>query len=156
MRPGVALAAVVGAGLVVGGLLGACETVDLGAPPADVNACRPSQIFFVQKIWPDVLNATYGGKHCADSQCHGVGSQNSFTLIANPQPAIAPTAPVPMPLPDDWLQNYLSTSQEMDCDDPSSSQLILTPTSPNHGGTMLFPVASMESTEIEAWVSASP
>ena len=32
-----------------------CETVDLGHPPADINACRPSQQCFVDEIWPNFL-----------------------------------------------------------------------------------------------------
>ena len=49
----------------------ACETVDLGPPPADVNACRPSQAFFIEQIWPNFLAKEYdGGKHCsADRDC---------------------------------------------------------------------------------------
>jgi hypothetical protein len=161
---------VTGLGLLLGGWLGACETVDLGAPPADVNACRPSQSYFVNHIWPDVLNATYGGKHCADSQCHGVGTQTPFALIADPQPAAAtftmaatPSMAMPMPdpivtlpLPDDWSKNYRAASQEMNCDDPTASQLVTTPTSPTHGGNMLFSATSTEVTEIEKWVSVTP
>jgi hypothetical protein len=152
LRPALARAAAVG--LVAGGLLGACETVDLGAPPADVNACRPSQSFFVKTIWTNVLSAPYGAKHCADAGCHAVGSQNAFTLIANPLPMMAATDPVPNPLPDDWSANYLAASQEMSCDDPSTSKLIITPTNPTHGGGMLFATSSMEVTDLTAWVTA--
>ena len=50
---------------------GACTTVDLGTPPADVNACRPGQQFFVDQIWPEILDKDYSGVHCSDSGCHG-------------------------------------------------------------------------------------
>jgi hypothetical protein len=164
------LGLVVSVGLLLGGVLGACETVDLGAPPADVNACRPSQSYFVNHIWPDILNMSYGGKHCADGQCHGVGTQTPFALIADPQPAATtftmaapPTMAMPMPdpsvtlpLPDDWSKNYRAASQEMNCDDPTASQLVLVPTSPTHGGTMLFSPTSMEALELEKWVSVTP
>ena len=43
------------AGAALGGVL-SCETVDLGAPPADVNACRPSEAYFVTDVWPNVLS----------------------------------------------------------------------------------------------------
>ncbi len=152
--------------LTLGGLLGACETVDLGSPPADVNACRPSQIYFVNHIWPDILNMSYGGKHCSDGGCHGAGTQTSFALIADPQPPVttfttASTVPmadptVTLPLPDDWSNNYRAASQEMNCDDPTASQLVLTPTSPTHGGNMLFSPTSPEVTELEHWVSVTP
>jgi len=162
LRPGVALGAVVGLGLLAGGLLGACETVDLGSPPADVNACRPSQIYFVNHIWFGVLDTPYGTKRCSDAQCHGVGTQTAFTLIANPQPPMTaptmanPDPPVTLPLSDDWSNNYRAASQEMNCDDPTASQLVLTPTSPTHGGGMLFSTTSMEVLEIEKWVSVMP
>jgi hypothetical protein len=157
---------VIGLGMLVGGLLGACETVDLGAPPADVNACRPSQVYFVNHIWPDVLNKPYGTKRCSDAGCHGAGNQTAFALIADPQPLVttftmASTTPmadpiVTLPLPDDWSNNYRAASQEMNCDDPTASQLVLTPTSPTHGGNMLFSTTSPEVLEIEKWVSVTP
>lgn len=162
MKPGLALVAVVGAGLVAGGLIGACQTVDLGSPPADIDACHPSEIFFVQRVWPDVLSASYGGKHCADSQCHGVGNQTPLTFIATPQPPMQaatmamPSPAVTLPLPDDWAANYLAASQEMNCDDPTASKLITTPTSPTHGGGVLFATTAMEVVELTAWVTASP
>ena len=50
----VALAGVVAAG---------CSTVNLGDPPADVNACRPSQDFFANGgMWDMFLDKDYGGK----------------------------------------------------------------------------------------------
>ena len=156
------LGLVIALGLSVGALLGACETVDLGAPPADVNACRPSQIYFVNHIWPDVLNKPYGTKRCSDAGCHGAGNQTAFALIADPQPPMtapamgAPDPVVMLPLPDDWLNNYRAASQEMNCDDPTASLLVLTPTSPTHGGNMLFSPTSTEVTELEHWVSVTP
>jgi hypothetical protein len=59
-------------------------------------------------------------------------------------------------LPDDWSNNYRAASQEMNCDDPTESQLVLTPTSPTHGGRMLFSTTSMEVLELEKWVSVTP
>ena len=34
----------------------------------DVNACRPSQGFFCERVWPEVLAGGYGGKRCSDSR----------------------------------------------------------------------------------------
>ncbi len=87
----------------------ACRTVDLGAPPADVNACRPSQTYFAQEIWPNVLDKDYGGKKCSDATCHDPASGKPLTLIPNPLPMIDATMP-PIPLPDDWAKNYRSGS----------------------------------------------
>src|SRR5207253_5779326 len=50
-------------------LVCACDTVDLGPALADVNACRPSQSFFTEQIWPNFLAKDYGGKHCYDARC---------------------------------------------------------------------------------------
>ena len=70
-----------------------CQTVALGTPPADINACRPSQDVFVSDIWPNVLNKSYGGKKCSDAICHDPASGKPLTLDPNPQPA---TNPPPM------------------------------------------------------------
>ena len=63
----------------------ACETVDLGKPPADINACRPSQAFFTTEIWPNFLTKDYGGKHCCDSTCHGALAPNALDLHQGPR-----------------------------------------------------------------------
>ena len=79
----------------VASLLGAalgCQTVDLGAPPADVNLCEPSQQFFIDSIWPMFLGNTYNQKHCYDSGCHGSGSTTAMTLT---NPIEAGTIPLP-------------------------------------------------------------
>ena len=41
---------------------GGCGTVDVGPPLADVNACRPSETFFAEQVWPNFLDKDYGGK----------------------------------------------------------------------------------------------
>lgn len=134
-----------------GGLLG-CETVELGTPPADVNACRPSEAYFVTEIWPNVLAKSYGGRKCADAKCHDPGSGRPLTLIANPQPAIDPAA-IPTPLPEDWAKNYRSASEQMNCSNVSASALIELPTNTRvHGGGQLFKPDSMEVTSLTRWV----
>ena len=134
--------------------LAACQTVDLGAPPADINACRPSQDFFVQQIWPNVLNKDYGGKKCSDSVCHDPSTGRPLSLIPNPMPALDPTMPAPTPLPDDWANNYRSTTEQMSCSDVSASNLIIYPTATRpHGGGMLFGAMSPEALLIQTWVT---
>jgi hypothetical protein len=134
---------------------GACQTVNLGAPPADVNACRPSQSFFVTDVWPNVLSKDYAGKRCFDSSCHDVASGKSLSLIADPMPAIDPTMPIPLPLPGDWQKNYISASEQMSCSDVTASDLIEFPTATKaHGGNKLFALGSPEATTLETWVTA--
>jgi hypothetical protein len=142
--------------LVAAALLGlACQTVDLGTPPADINACRPSQSYFVQVIWPDVLAKNYGGTTCSQSNCHDTIGKGSLALIANPQPALDPAMPAPQPLPDDWAKNYRSATEVMNCSDVMASKLILYPTATTpHGGGKLFDVNSPEALKIETWVMA--
>ena len=126
----------------------ACETVDLGPPPADVNACRPSQQFFADEIWPNVLSKDYNGLHCTDSTCHGGGSNNSLRLLIpiNPTPAI--------PLTMEWYDNYISTTQQMKCTNVAASLLLEKPTTiqPHLGGKLIEPDGA-EATLIKMWIS---
>jgi hypothetical protein len=149
LRRGAAGLIVAGAAL-LGALIGSCETVDLGSPPRDVNACRPSQQVFADDIWPNVLSADYGGKHCYDAKCHDPASGRPLTLIANPQP---PTSP-PVPLVDDWGKNYRSATEQMNCSNVSSSALIIYPANLTlHGGGMLFSATGPEALKIQTWVN---
>jgi hypothetical protein len=147
------LVAVLLASAVAGAVLG-CDTVDLGTPPADVNACRPSQAYFVTEIWPNVLNKDYGGRKCADAKCHDPGSGRPLTLISNPQPALDVTQPIPNPLPEDWSKNYRSAAEQMNCANVEASALIELPTNTRvHGGGQLFRPTSMEVTSLTMWVT---
>ena len=139
--------AAVGAALVL--VLGVgCDTVDLGTPPADVNACRPSQAYFVETIWPMVLDVDYGGKRCNDSGCHDLASGRPLTLVA-------PVLPSALPLPMDWANNYRSTTEQMNCSNVGASALIMFPTGQRpHGGQTLFAPDSEQVTLIKAWISA--
>jgi hypothetical protein len=137
------------AGAVAALLLAAgCETVDLGTPPADVNACRPSQQYFLDTIWPMVLDVDYGGKRCNDSGCHDRTAGRPLTLVD-------PLVPAALPLPMDWANNYRSTTEQMNCANVAASSLILFPTGQRpHGGETLFAPDSNEVTLIKAWISA--
>ncbi|HEY0714692.1 MAG TPA: hypothetical protein VGF45_18570, partial [Polyangia bacterium] len=55
-------------------LIAACDTVDVGDPPADVNACRPDQRFFYERVWPGFLGKDNGGRRCSDARCHDASS----------------------------------------------------------------------------------
>ncbi|HVZ86613.1 MAG TPA: hypothetical protein VHG72_06580 [Polyangia bacterium] len=126
-----------------------CQTVDLGTPPADVNACEPSQQFFIDQIWPNFLGQTYtGGVHCYDSQCHDPGAGRQLSLT---NPIEAGT----VPLPTDWANNYASAASLMNCADPTSSLLLLVPEGGmSHGGGTLIMPNGPEATLIDMWVSA--
>lgn len=139
-------AALVTAGAALAGALVGCETVNLGAPPADINACRPGQNFFVAEIWPNVLAKDYGGKHCYDAACHDVSSGRPLTLTI-PMNAGA------VPLPADWAANYRSASEHMNCTNVKASELLALPSGlRTHGGGKLFEEDGPEATLIQMWV----
>ena len=100
--------------------LAACGTVDPGDPPADVNACRPSQSFFAMQIWPNFLGKDYGGKHCYDSGCHA--SSAGHTLALSP-----PADPLGMPLSPAWAAVYKSAAEQMYCTNAAASPLLAAP-----------------------------
>ena len=152
------------AALAVAALLGAagCQTVDLGAPPADVNACEPSVQYFITNVWPMFLSMDYGGKHCFDSGCHDLGSRTPLTLtdisasIATIPP---PPAPLPNPLPPDVEADYTQASQQMNCSDVADSKLLIFPENIQvHGGGQLIDPNSQQATDtlklLETWVNS--
>ncbi|HXU60321.1 MAG TPA: hypothetical protein VN962_01375 [Polyangia bacterium] len=127
-------------------LAGACQTVDLGTPPADVNACMPGQMWFVDQIWPNFLGKDYNGKHCYDSDCHG----NSAT----PLTLVNPIEPATFPLPADWAKNYTAAAHEMNCSDVLDSALLLLPEYVQvHGGGALIMKGGPEEMLVEQWVT---
>jgi hypothetical protein len=134
-----------------GTLAAGCSTVDLGDPPADVNACRPSQDFFANGgLWDMFLDKDYGGKHCKDSACHGEGAGRPLSLKAP-----MTMSPVPLPLPADWMANYISVTEQMQCSNVHSSPLLANPAGiVTHGGGMLIMPDGPEATLIEMWVTA--
>jgi hypothetical protein len=133
------------------GALGGCETVDLGSPPADINACRPSQQFFVDQIWPNFLAKDYGGKHCYDSGCHDAAAGRPLTLAQ-----IQPGDVGMVPLTGNWATNYKSATEQMNCSNVKASPLLAFPGGVlNHGGGMLIdPDKGPEALLIQMWVSA--
>jgi hypothetical protein len=147
VRACLGLPALLGAAWV--GTLG-CDTVDLGPPPADVNLCHPSQLFFVQQIWPNFLAKDYGGKRCGDARCHDASSGRQLVLPP-------PTSPAPsgLPLPDDWAALYKSTIEQMQCTDVKSSPLLTHPDGEvTHGGGALIAPDGPEVTLVTMWVSS--
>jgi hypothetical protein len=143
----------------------ACETVNLGEPPADINACRPSQSYFVygtamdggtnNGIWQDVLGKDYGGKHCHDSACHGAGSKNSLKLTV--PSCVPPGCNPPLPLTLEWADNYRAVAEQMNCANVSASRLLTLPSGlQTHGGGKLFDVTDPEADVIIGWPGAAP
>jgi hypothetical protein len=134
----------------VGGTLAmACDTVDLGSPPADVNACRPSPRFFYERVWPEFLSRDYGGKHCGDARCHDVGSPRQLRLTM-------PTSEPVLPLPPDWAAIYRSVTEQLSCTNPSGSNLLNRPGRADHGGGMLITPGGEETALVQMWVAAPP
>jgi len=134
-----------------GALAAGCSTVDLGDPPADVNACRPSQDFFANGgLWDMFLDKDYGGRKCSDSACHGAGAGRPLSLKP-PEPG----TPVPLPLPPNWMANYISATEQMQCSNVHSSPLLTNPSGiVTHGGGRLIQPDGPEATLIEMWVTA--
>ena len=127
----------------------ACETVDLGSPPADINACRPSQQFFVDEIWPNFLakEGYPGGVHCYDATCHGALAPNALDLVV---PMVAGS----VPLTGDWAYDYMTATEEMSCSNVSASKLIEYPANIRfHGGGKLIEPDGPEATLIKMWIS---
>ena len=130
------------------GALAGCTSVELGDPPADVNACRPSQAFFVNEIWPNFLDKDYGGKKCADSACHAAAAGRPLALVM-------PLTPSTLPLTLDWAANYRSVTENMQCSNVRSSPLLTNPSGQvTHGGGKLIEPNGDEATLIEMWVTA--
>jgi len=139
-------------GAVAAGAIAACQTVDLGTPPADLNACRPSQLFFVSDIWPKVLGADYSGRHCYDAGCHDAGSARPLMLV--PPPASDPGA---VPLMGTWAADYISAAEQMNCSNAAASNLLALPTGVRtHGGGMVFAPGSPQALAIQMWPSVQP
>lgn len=123
-----------------------CESVDLGAPPAGLNACRPSQQFFLDEISLNVLEKDHGGRTCSDGGCHDGASGRLFTYI--------PAGPGTLPLTGPWEANYLSASNQMNCSNVGASLLLTKPTEAVlHGGRRLFEPNAPEAELIRMWVS---
>jgi hypothetical protein len=125
----------------------ACDTVDLGDPPADVNACRPSQQFFYERIWPEFLGKDHNGKHCSDTRCHDASSPRVLLLPV-------PTSQPGLPLPSDWAAVYKAASEQLLCTNVGASPLIARPSNPDHGGTMLIDPNGPEAALVRMWVEA--
>jgi hypothetical protein len=142
-----------------------CYTVNLGDPPADINACRPSQTYFVygtasdggtnNGIWQDVLDKDYGGKRCHDSACHGAASTNSLKLTV--PTCVPPACSPPIPLTMEWAANYRATAEQMNCANVSASRLLMLPSGiQSHGGNKLFEPDGPEADVIIGWPGAAP
>jgi hypothetical protein len=149
-----AAAAAATAALGAGALFTACSSVDLGDPPADVNACHPSESEFANGgVWENFLGKDYGGRHCYDASCHDPGSARSLSLTI-PMVMKTATADVPIPLPPDWQADYRSVTENLQCTDVGSSPLLLMPTGAQvHGPGKLIEPTGPEVTLIEMWVA---
>lgn len=134
-----------------------CTSVELGDPPADVNACRPSQNYFANgamagSIWFDFLTKDYSGKKCGDATCHDSSTGRSLAL-RDPEPFTAGS--VPIPLPPIWAANYRSATENMQCSNVKTSPLLMNPAGlVTHGGKKLIEPDGPEADLIIGWVTA--
>jgi hypothetical protein len=126
----------------------ACETVDLGQPPSDINACRPSQQFFVDEIWPNFL-AKDLRRQCTVrfDLPRRAGAQRARPHRPDRRRASDPA--------DRRLGEQLPTATEqMNCSNVAASKLLeLPPRIKVHGGGKLIQPDGPEATLIKAWVS---
>lgn len=133
-------------------LFTSCSTVYLDPAPADVNACRPSQMFFATRIWPEFLGQNYGGKTCSDSRCHDATGSGSLYAV---MPASVPS--YPFAAQSDWERTYLSVTSKMICTNVRGSRLYTDPAGlrPHFGGKLIEPEGP-EAALLEMWVAATP
>ena len=127
-----------------------CSTVDVGDPPADVNACRPSQRLFVDQVWPNYLAQSYSGKTCGDASCHA-SSNRPLHIVA---PTSTPTPTVPFAAGSDWDLLYQSAANQVNCSDVAGSELYTKPSGlSQHDGGKLFEPGGPELTLLTQWVA---
>jgi hypothetical protein len=132
--------------LAVALFLCSCDTVDIGEPLADVNACRPSQAFFMSDVWPNFLSKDFAGKRCSNSGCHDAGSARQ--LVMTP-----PTSAPATPMPADWAALYRSVTEQVLCTNVSASALVAKPAGRQaHGGGTLIAPDGPEETLVKMWV----
>lgn len=136
----------------VAGALAACSTVHLEDPPAGVNACHPSQMFFATRIWPELLTQNYNGQTCADSACHGEAAPGRALRVI--MPMSIPT--YPFAAQSDWDRSYVSVTQQMLCTSVRDSELYLRPAGLRTHSATLFAPDGPEASLLEMWVAASP
>jgi hypothetical protein len=144
--------------LVAAGVAGGCSTVDNGDPPADVNACRPSQQYFYEQICPNYLAMDFGGKTCMDASCHGsqstVGVRLKIALTSCTQDA-PPT--IPFVAGSTWFASYTSATHVMSCTDVAGAAFYTKPSGQEqHGGGKLFEPGGPELTLLQQWVMPGP
>jgi len=143
-----ALVALLGVGVLAG--VG-CGTVDGGDPPADVNACRPSQMFFVDQIWPNFLAKDYGGKTCGDARCHDAASSRLLRVVA---PTSTATPSFPLAGGSDWEALYRSAAEQMSCTNVLGSELYVRPAGiRTHTGGSLIQPSGPEAQLLLDWVA---
>ncbi|MDX2019200.1 MAG: hypothetical protein SF187_03100 [Deltaproteobacteria bacterium] len=125
-----------------------CGTVDLGPTPADINTCRPSQQFFYQRVWPELIDKDYGGKKCGDARCHDASSGREMIVVT-------PTSMATLPLPEDWMRVYRSVTGQLQCTSIAESPLLARPDGrQTHGGGKLFEPGGPQTTLLRMWAEA--
>lgn len=125
-----------------------CGTVDLGTAPADVNACRPSQQFFYQRVWPEFIDKEHGGKKCGDTRCHDASSGREMIIVP-------PTSAATLPLPEDWMRVYRSVAGQLQCTSIAESSLLARADGrKRHEGGKLVEPGGPESILLRMWVEA--
>jgi hypothetical protein len=127
-------------------VLAGCDTVDLGATPADTPFCRPSQPFFASDVWPSFLGKDYSGKHCYDATCHDGTSGGALNLTP-------PSSALAFPLDSAWQKVYQNATFFTECTIPRSSPILEKPDGlETHRGGVLISPTGPEVDLIVQWV----
>lgn len=130
----------------------ACSTVHLEGPPAEVNACRPSQRFFVERIWPEFLAQSYSGQTCGGATCHDPVSGRALRVL---MPASTPS--FPFSAQSEWETSYLSVTQQLNCSSVLGSELFTRPAGlRSQAHPRLIDPDGPEALLLQQWVAALP
>ena len=110
---------------------GGCPTVDLGDEPVAPGACRPSEGYYRDVVWPDYLAPESPERSCVSAPgCHrDTDGRSALRLI------------VEEPLSDqDHRTNYDVVTSFLSCGSPQTSPLLSKPEEGRnpHGGGDIF------------------
>ena len=99
-----------------------------GKPPSDINACRPSQQYFVDRDLAELPGQGRLPGRRALLRCRL--PRRAGAERAGPDRADDPAGRLPIPLTGDWAANYMTVTEEMSCSNVASSKLLELPGRP--------------------------
>lgn len=112
-------------------VLTGCPDVDLGENPPDPPTCRPSESYFVDTIWPQMLDPADTSRSCVGAAgCHRTTDGRGPLRLDVSDPA----------------SNYQVVTRFLNCGSPLDSALWTKPVSgvDPHGGGDLFDASLLQ------------